>query len=121
MFVNTASTYTPCEPMLLPLNQNRPRANRARPVNTSAPTPTSCLYARSIVPFGLNDGHLEVALQELLHRGVFRRQDLFRRPDGADLGLPQQGDAVGDPERAAHIVRHFDAGDAQLLLQPLDQ
>src|SRR5258708_16745253 len=80
MLVNTASTYTPCEPMLLPLNQYRPRANRARPVRTSAPTPTSCLYARAIVPFGLNYGHLEGALQELLHRRVSPCQDLFGAP-----------------------------------------
>src|SRR6266571_4283293 len=119
--LNTTSALTPVLLIERPVSQNSPTVNTASPISTSAPTPISCLYVRSITPLGLDDGHLQVALQELQHRGVLGLEDLLRRPHRADLRLPQQCHAVGDAERAAYVVRHDDAGHAQLLLQPLDQ
>src|SRR2546425_2901542 len=104
-----------------PVSQNMPATNTTRPSSTIAPTPTSCLYVRSIVALAVDDGHLQVALQELGHRGVLGLQDLLARAHGADLRLPQQRDAVGHAERAAHVVRHHHAGDTDLVLQPLNQ
>src|SRR5713226_792162 len=104
-----------------PVSQNMPATNTTRPSSTIAPTPTSCLYVRSIVALALDDRHLEVALEELVHGRVLGLEDLLVRAHGADLRLPQQGDAVGDAERPPHVVRHDHAGDADLLLQPLDQ
>src|SRR5256885_5465023 len=60
----------------------------------------------SLVRFGLDEGHLEIALQELLYRRVARREDLLGLPHGADLRLPQQRHPVLHAERAAHVVRH---------------
>src|SRR2546425_1395564 len=119
--VNTACAVTRLVRSERPVSQNMPATKTTSPSSTIAPTPTSCLYVRSIVAFGVNEGHLQVALEELLHRGVLGVQDLFARAHGADLRLPQQRDAVGDAERPAHVVRHHHAGDADLLLQSLDQ
>src|SRR6266487_60577 len=118
---NTTWALTPVLLIERPVSQNSPTVNTASPISTSAPTPISCLYVRSITPLGLDDGHLQVALQELQHRGILGLEDLLRRPHRADLRLPQQRHAVRHAERTAHVVRHDDAGDAQLLLQPLDQ
>src|SRR6267143_583069 len=119
--LNTARAVTGLARSERPVSQNIPATKTTRPSSTIAPTPTSCLYVRSIVALALDDGHLEVALEELVHRRVLGLQDLFARAHGADLRLPQQGDAVGHAERPAHVVRHHHAGDADLLLQPLDQ
>src|SRR6266540_3657831 len=104
-----------------------PTRKTATPTSTIAPTPTSCLYVRSTRPpslfprslICLDDGHLQIALQELLHDGVFGRDDLFSGADGANLGLGQQRDPVGDAKRPAHVVGDDDAGHPDLLLQPL--
>src|SRR6266498_4127403 len=118
---NTIWALTPVLLIERPVSQNSPTVNTASPISTSAPTPISCLYVRSITPLGLDDGHLQVALQELQHRGILGLEDLFRRPYRADLRLPEQRHAIRHAERAAHVVRYDDAGDTQLLLQPLDQ
>src|SRR2546426_4689651 len=118
--LNTARAVTRLVRSERPVSQNMPATNTTRPSSTIAPTPTSCLYVRSIVALA-DDGHLQVALEELMHGRVLRLQDLLARAHGADLRLPQQGDTVGDAERAAHVVRHHHAGDADLVLQPLDQ
>src|SRR6266516_4803853 len=118
---NTTWALTPVLLIERPVSQNSPTVNTASPISTSAPTPISCLYVRSITPLGLDDVYLKVALQELQHRGILGLEDLLRRPHRADLRLPQERHAVRHAERAAHVVRHDDAGHAQLLLQPLDQ
>jgi hypothetical protein len=38
-----------------------------------------------------------------------------------DHAFAEQGQPVGDPERATHVVRHHDAGDTQLVVQPLHE
>src|SRR6266851_5100749 len=119
--LNTARAVTRLVRSERPVSQNMPATNTTRPSNTIAPTPTSCLYVRSIVALALDDRHLEVALEELVHGRVLGLEDLLVRAYGADLRLPQQGDAVGDAERPPHVVRHHHASDADLLLQPLDQ
>src|SRR5713101_7118757 len=119
--VNTARAVTRLVRSERPVSQNMPATKTTRPSSTMAPTPTSCLYVRSIATFAVDQRHLQVALQEQLHRGVLGVQDLFARAHGADLRLPQQCDAVGDAERPAHVVRHHHARHADLLLQPLDQ
>src|SRR6266571_310684 len=116
---NTTWALTPVLLIERPVSQNSPTVNTASPISTSAPTPISCLYVRSITPLGLDDGHLQVALQELQHRGILGLEDLLRRPHRTDLRLPEQRHAVRHAERAAHVVRHDDAGHAQLLLQAL--
>src|SRR3989442_1576009 len=102
--LNTARAVTRLVRSERPVSQNMPATNTTRPSSTIAPTPTSCLYVRSIVALA-DDGHLQVALEELMHGRVLRLQDLLARAHGADLRLPQQGDTVGDAERAAHVVR----------------
>src|SRR5437667_10691090 len=97
--------------------------NTRNPTSTSAPTVTSCLYVRSMgLPVGLglrlDQGHLEIALHELLHRRIARLEDLLGLPHRADLRLPQERDAVRHAERAAHVVRHYHARHSQLVLQP---
>src|SRR6267143_264259 len=119
--LNTARAVTRLVRSERPVSQNIPATKTTRPSSTIAPTPTSCLYVRSIVALALDDGHLEVALEELVHGRVLGLQDLLARALGADLRLPQQGDAVRHAERPTHVVRHHYAGDADFLLQPLDQ
>src|SRR5205807_2051214 len=68
--VNTTCAVTPLEENDLPVSQNMPTTKSTRPSSTIAPTPTSCLYVRSIVALAVDDGHLQVALQELLHRRI---------------------------------------------------
>ena len=84
-----------------PVSQNIAIVNAMRPKMTMRPTLTSCLYALSIfalVSLVLDHGHLQVALQELLHRAVARGENLLRRPHRPDLGLPQQRDPVRHPK-----------------------
>src|SRR5438128_4341318 len=91
--VNTACAVTRLVRSERPVSQNIPATNTTRPSSTIAPTPTSCLYVRSIVALGADEGHLQIALEELLHRGVLGVQDLFARAHGADLRLPQAAQA----------------------------
>src|SRR5437899_799438 len=122
MFLNTTSTGTALETSDRPVSQNMKPVKTTNPTSTSAPTVTSCLYALSTrVRLVVNQGHLEIALQELLHRGIPGREDLIGRADGADLRLPQQRHPVRHPERAPHVVRHHHARHPQLLLQAFHQ
>src|SRR2546426_924147 len=104
-FLNTTSTGIAFETIDRPVSQNMKPVNTTKPTSTRAPTVTSRLYVtstRSPLPssachgFRLDQRHLEIALQELQHRGILGREDLVRRADGADLRLPQQ----------RHPVRH---------------
>src|SRR5579864_5102913 len=119
--VNTTRAVIPWEERDRPVSQNIPTTKTRSPARTSPPTPTSCLYVRSIGALALNERHFQVPLQELLHRRVFRRDDLFGRAHGANLRLPEQRDPVRHPERPADVVRHYHARDPQLLLQALHQ
>src|SRR6266403_1970261 len=126
MFLNTTSTGIAFETIERPVSQNMKPVNTTKPTSTRAPTVTSRLYVTStrlltFLRFGLNQRHLEIALQELQHRRILGREDLLRRADGADLRLPQERHPVRHPERAAHVVRHHHARHAQLVAQPLDQ
>src|SRR6266850_8493631 len=130
MFLNTTFTGMSFEPIERPVSQNMNPVNTTKPTSTRAPTVTSRLYVtstRSPLPsstchgFRLYQRHLEIALQELQHRGILGREDLFRRADGADLRLPQERYPVRHPERAPHVVRHHHARHPQLVAQPLDQ
>src|SRR5438034_920469 len=46
----TTSALTPDLLLQRPVSQNSPTVNTASPISTSAPTPISCLYVRSIRP-----------------------------------------------------------------------
>src|SRR5216683_389759 len=84
--------------------------NTTKPTSTSAPTVTSRLYVTSTRrSLGLDQRHLEIALEELQHRGILGREDLVRRAHRADLRLPQERHPVRHPERASHVVRHHHA------------
>src|SRR5947207_3009903 len=125
-FLNTTSTGIAFETIERPVSQNMKPVNTTKPTSTRAPTVTSRLYVTStrlptFLRFGLDQGHLEIPLQELQHRGILGREDLVRRADGADLRLPQERHAVRHPERAAHVVRDHHARHPQLVPQPLDQ
>src|SRR2546423_15447694 len=122
MFLNTTSTGIAFETIERPVSQNMKPVNTTKPTSTRAPTVTSRLYVTSTRhSLGLDQRHLEIALQELQHRGILGREDLVRRADGADLGLPQERHPVRHPERAAHVVRHHHARHPELVPQPLDQ
>src|SRR5437867_11547970 len=125
-FLNTTSTGIAFETIERPVSQNMKPVNTTKPTSTRAPTVTSRLYVTStrlptFLRFGLDQRHLEVALQELQHRRILGREDLVRRSDGADLRLPQERHAVRHPERAPYVVRHHHARHPQLVPQPLDQ
>src|SRR2546426_4895406 len=110
MFLNTTSTGIAFETIERPVSQNMKPVNTTKPTSTRAPTVTSRLYVTSTRhSLGLDQRHLEIALQELQHRGILGREDLVRRADGADLRLPQERHPVGHAERAPHIVRHHHA------------
>src|SRR2546426_3248978 len=70
------------------------------------PPPRSTLFPSTTL---FRSRHLEIALQELQHRGVLRREGLVGRADGADLRLPQQRHPVRHAERPPHVVRHHHA------------
>src|SRR3989442_293683 len=109
-FANTTSTGIAFETIERPVSQNMKPVNTTKPTSTRAPTVTSRLYVTSTRhSLGLDQRHLEIALQELQHRGILGREDLVRRADGADLRLPQQRHPVGHAERAPHVVRHHHA------------
>src|ERR1700704_3832646 len=128
-FLNTTSTGIAFETSDRPVSQNMKPVNTTKPTRTRAPTVTSRLYVTSTrlpsplpLPFAgfrLDQRHLEIALQELQHRGILGREDLVRWADGADLGLPQEGHPVRHPERAAHVVRHHHARHAEFISQTL--
>src|SRR5881392_2476571 len=121
-FLNTTSTGIALETIDRPVSQNMKPVNTTKPTSTSAPTVTSRLYVTSTRhSLGLDQRHLEIALQELQHRGILGREDLVRRADGADLRLPQQRHPVRHAERAPHVVRHHHARYPQLVPQSLDQ
>src|SRR5881392_3255687 len=125
-FLNTTSTGIAFETIERPVSQNMKPVNTTKPTSTRAPTVTSRLYVTStrlptFLRFGLDQRHLEIALQELQHRRILGREDLVRRSDGADLRLPQERHPVRHPERAPHVVRHHHARHPQLVPQPLDQ
>src|SRR6266849_392031 len=137
-FLNTTGTAIAFDTIERPVSQNMKPVNTTKPTSTSAPTVTSCLYVMSMPrPFplarppaalprpghrlGPNQRHLQVTLEELLHRRVLGREDLLGRPHGADLRLPQERHAVGHPERPADVVRYHQTRHAELLLQPLDE
>src|SRR5881296_2279413 len=126
MFFNTTFTGMALETIERPVSQNMKPVNTTKPTSTRAPTVTSRLYVTStrlptFLRFGLDQRHLEIALEELQHRRVLGREDLVRRSDGADLRLPQERHPVRHPERAPHVVRHHHARHPQLVPQPLDQ
>src|SRR5437667_651082 len=121
-FLNTTFTGMSVETIERPVSQNMKPVNTTKPTSTRAPTVTSRLYVTSTRrSLGLDQRHLEIALEELQHRGILGREDLVRRADGADLRLPQERHPVRHPERASHVVRHHHARDSQLVPQPLDQ
>src|SRR5260370_15342808 len=93
--LNTARAVTRLVRSDRPVSQNMPATKTTRPSSTIAPTPTSCLYVRSIVALALDAGHLEVALEELVHGRGLGLQDLVIRARDPDLRLPQQADASG--------------------------
>src|SRR2546422_7755391 len=108
-FLNTTSTGIALETIERPVSQNMNPVNTTKPTSTRAPTVTSRLYVTStrlptFLRFRLDQCHLEIALQELQHRGILGREDLVRRADGADLRLPQQRHPVGHAERAPHEI-----------------
>src|SRR5256714_12065251 len=110
MFLNTTSTGIAFETIERPVSQNMKPVNTTKPTSTRAPTVTSRLYVTSPRhSLGLDQRHLEIALQELQHRGILGREDLVRRADGADLRLPQERHPVRHAERAPHVVRHHHA------------
>src|SRR5213594_1339476 len=125
-FLNTTSTGIAFETIERPVSQNMKPVNTTKPTSTRAPTVTSRLYVTStrlptFLRSGLDQRHLEIALQELQHRRILGREDLVRRSDGADLRLPQERHPVRHPERAPYVVRHHHARHPQLVPQPLDQ
>src|SRR2546422_2617430 len=122
MFLNTTFTGMALETIERPVSQNMKPVNTTKPTSTRAPTVTSRLYVTSTRrSLGLDQRHLEIALEELQHRGILGREDLVRRAHRADLRLPQQRHPVRHPERASHVVRHHHARHPQLVAQPLDQ
>src|SRR5256712_2174762 len=121
-FLNTTSTGIAFETIERPVSQNMKPVNTTKPTSTRAPTVTSRLYVTSTRhSLGLDQRHLEIALQELQHRGILGREDLVRRADGADLRLPQQPHPVRHAGRAPHVVRHHHARHPHLLPHPPDQ
>src|SRR5213593_3742071 len=103
-FLNTTSTGIAFETIERPVSQNMKPVNTTKPTSTRAPTVTSRLYVTStrlptFLRFGLDQRHLEIALQELQHRGILGREDLVRRSDGADLRLPQERHPVRHPKQ----------------------
>src|SRR5216683_6201003 len=126
IFLNTTFTGMALETIERPVSQNMKPVNTTKPTSTRAPTVTSRLYVTStrlptFLRFRLDQCHLEIALQELQHRGILGREDLVRRAHRADLRLPQQRHPVRHPKRASHVVRHHHARHPQLVAQPLDQ
>src|SRR5213593_958260 len=122
MFLNTTFTGMALETIERPVSQNMKPVNTTKPTSTRAPTVTSRLYVTSTRrSLGLDQRHLEIALEELQHRGILGREDLVRRAHRADLRLPQERHPVRHPERAPHVVRHHHARHPQLVAQPLDQ
>src|SRR5881398_2854287 len=115
-FLNTTSTGIAFETIERPVSQNMKPVNTTKPTSTRAPTVTSRLYVTSTRhSLGLDQRHLEIARQDLQHRGILGREDLVRRADGADLRLPQQRDPVRHAERPPHVVRHHHARHPQLV------
>src|SRR5881628_1634376 len=117
-FLNTTSTGIALETIERPVSQNIKPVNTTKPTSTRAPTVTSRLYVTSTRhSLGLDQRHLEIALQELQHRWILGREDLVRRADGADLRLPQQRHPVRHAERAPHVGRgSFRVADRVALL-----
>src|SRR5690348_8545246 len=120
-FVNATRALKPLPEKERPVSQNIPRTNTASPARTRPPTPTSCLYVRSIGALALNERHFQIPLQELLYCRVLRSHDLLRGPHRPNLRLPEQRDLVGHPEGPADVVGHHYACDAELFLQALDE
>src|SRR2546430_3067392 len=121
-YLNTTFTGMAVETIERPVSQNMKPVNTTKPTSTRAPTVTSRLYVTSTRrSLGLDQRHLEIALEELQHCGILGREDLVRRADGADLRLPQQRHPVRHAERAPHVVRHHHARYPQLVPQSLDQ
>src|SRR5213595_2995765 len=75
-FLNTTSTGIAFETIDRPVSQNMKPVNTTKPTSTRAPTVTSRLYVTSTRhSLGLDQRHLEIALQELQHRGILGRED----------------------------------------------
>src|SRR2546422_555002 len=91
MFLNTTFTGMALETIERPVSQNMKPVNTTKPTSTRAPTVTSRLYVTSTRrSLGLDQRHLEIALEELQHRGILGREDLVGRAHRADLRLPQE-------------------------------
>src|SRR2546422_1459035 len=104
-FLNTTSTGIAFETIERPVSQNMKPVNTTKPTSTRAPTVTSRLYVTSTRhSLGLDQRHLEIALQELQHRGILGREDLVRRADGADLRLPQSEEHTSELQSRLHLV-----------------
>src|SRR6266550_7572856 len=58
------------------------------------------------------------SLNELPDHGILRLLDLLHGSHLPDLALVQHGDAITDGIGAAHVVRHHDAGHAEMLAGP---
>src|SRR5256885_615617 len=77
-FLKTTLTGTDLDTSERPVSQNMKPVNTANPTSTSRPTRTSCLYVMSTrasscqlgLRVGLDQRHLEITLQELLHRRI---------------------------------------------------
>src|SRR3989441_7626178 len=109
-FLNTTSTGIALETIERPVSQNMNPVNTTKPTSTRAPTVTSRLYVTStrlptFLRFRLDQCHLEIALQELQHRGILGREDLVRRADGADLRLPQKRHPRSEERRVGKECR----------------
>src|SRR6266851_3498005 len=74
MFLNTTFTGMSLETIERPVSQNMKPVNTTKPTSTSAPTVTSRLYVTSTRrSLGLDQRHLEIALEELQLRGILLR------------------------------------------------
>src|SRR5437588_734541 len=77
-FLKTTLTGTALDTIERPVSQNMKPVNTTNPTTTSRPTRTSCLYVMSTRVLhsplgprvGLDQRHLEIPLQELLHRRI---------------------------------------------------
>src|SRR4051794_23498253 len=83
--------------------------------------PTVTSRRRRSMSSGREGRVVEVALEELPDLDVFRVEELLWGTLHDDLPFAQQGKPVGHAEGSTNVMRHHDAGDTQLVVQPLHQ
>lgn len=78
----------------------------------------SCVF---FMIFSSTRHHELVELEELAQDGVITLLHLFHRSEKMRLTRVKKDDAIGEPLGKTHVMRHNDAGEMKLLLEPFDE